>query len=92
MLLALAPMVLLIGPPESGKTILAKRLPTILPALSLAESLETTRIHSVAGELKSGRALSATPPSGCPHVLRVWRRSVRGRPLGGVRNRGSEPL
>jgi len=58
---------LLIGPPGSGKTMLAKRLPTILPPLSLIESLETTRIHSVAGELKAGTSLLATRPVRSPH-------------------------
>ena len=58
---------LLIGPPGAGKTMLAKRLPTILPPLTLNESLETTRIHSVAGELKPREALLATRPVRAPH-------------------------
>jgi len=59
--------VLLIGPTGSGKTMLAKRFPSVLPPLTLAESLETTRIHSVAGELRPRVALLATRPVRSPH-------------------------
>ncbi len=58
---------LMIGPPGSGKTMLARRLPGILPPLSLEESLETTKIHSVAGMLPAKEALVTTRPFRSPH-------------------------
>ncbi len=58
---------LLIGPPGSGKTMLARRVPSILPALSLEEALEVTKLHSVAGMLPSGSSLLTTRPFRSPH-------------------------
>jgi magnesium chelatase family protein len=58
---------LMVGPPGSGKSMLAKRLPSILPPLSLRESLETTRIHSVAGKIPKGTSLMAQRPFRAPH-------------------------
>src|SRR5690606_18287209 len=57
----------LIGPPGAGKTMLAKRLPTILPPLSLEESLETTKIHSVSGKLTDAASLMTARPFRSPH-------------------------
>jgi magnesium chelatase family protein len=59
--------VILIGSPGAGKTMLAKRLPTILPPLSLAEALETTKIHSVSGKLSKNSSLITTRPFRSPH-------------------------
>lgn len=58
---------LMVGPPGAGKSMMAKRLPTILPPLTLAEALETTKIHSVAGALKGGSMLMTARPFRAPH-------------------------
>lgn len=59
--------VLLIGPPGSGKSMLAKRLPSILPDMSFEETIETTKIHSIAGQLKNGNTLITRRPFRSPH-------------------------
>ena len=60
-------ILIMIGPPGSGKSMLAKRLPSILPPLSLAESLETTQIHSVAGKISRDTSLISQRPFRAPH-------------------------
>jgi magnesium chelatase family protein len=57
----------MIGPPGSGKTMLARRLPTVLPQMSFEESIETTKIHSIVGLLRQGQPLIATRPFRSPH-------------------------
>ena len=59
--------ILLIGSPGAGKTMLARRLPSILPSMSLEEALETTKIHSVAGTLPAGQSLLTNRPFRAPH-------------------------
>lgn len=59
--------ILLVGPPGSGKSMMAKRLPSILPPLTLGEALETTKIHSVAGKLRRGSMLMTARPFRSPH-------------------------
>ena len=58
---------MMVGPPGSGKTMMARRLPTILPPLTLQEALETTKIHSVAGLVEPGNSLVTTRPFRSPH-------------------------
>jgi magnesium chelatase family protein len=58
---------ILVGPPGSGKTMIAKRLPTILPPMTMEEALETTKIHSVAGQLPKGKPLITMRPFRSPH-------------------------
>ncbi len=59
--------IIMVGPPGSGKTMLARRLPTVLPQMSFDESIETTKIHSVMGLIRKGQPLIATRPYRSPH-------------------------
>jgi magnesium chelatase family protein len=63
---------LLTGPPGAGKTLLARRMPSILPQLSFDEALEVTKVHSVAGRLANGHGLVTQPPFRAPHHTVSW--------------------
>lgn len=82
--------IIMIGPPGSGKTMLARRLPTVLPQMSFDESIETTKIHSIMGLLKKGQPLIATRPYRSPPPHGFRRGAHRRRPNSETRR--SEPV
>ncbi len=75
--------IILIGPPGAGKTMLAKRLPSILPPMTMRESLETTKIHSVAGKLKEVGLMNQRPFRSPPTRFLMWHLSAAGYPQPG---------
>src|SRR5487761_203568 len=81
----------LLGPPGAGKTMLAERLPTILPALSTAAAIEVTSIHSVAGRLTPGSGLLSVPPFSAPHHTSS-KAAIVGGGSGGVIRPGAASL
>ena len=68
---------IMVGPPGSGKSMMAKRLPSILPPLTLSESLETTQIHSIAGKLGKNVSLISQRPFRAPHHYCRERKDAR---------------
>lgn len=72
--------IIMVGPPGSGKTMLARRMPTILPDLTIEEALETTKIHSVAGRLSQAESFIATRPFCAPHHTISYAGLVGGGP------------
>ena len=81
--------IIMVGPPGSGKTMLARRMPSILPNLTIDEALETTKIHSVAGVLSADSALVATRPFRSPHHSISYAGLIGG---GAVPNQGEVSL
>src|SRR5919108_5819868 len=82
------PNLLLIGPPGSGKSLMARRLPSIFPNMTLAEAIETSQIHSSAGLLSRERSLLATRPFRAPHPSTSDAGLIGGGTLPGARGGG----